>query len=162
MPVNIVPSTWTKAAAANNAGAFPALVALLAAPAGNGVIPASVEEIEVMIFGEGAANSTALARLLGWKQLGQNGLWVPKVLALLSGTLSDFVGLSGADINENQRFADAITVTSGGSDIRNATVPAETPASVIIPVLGYTLFQLQVAKGTGTNANALISPHRAA
>jgi hypothetical protein len=125
----------------------------------NGIYDVRVAEtLEILPYGIGANNDTFNMRVIGWRQIGPQAtaLWIPEILADLAVTLSNSVGVAGATIIATERFADAITVTSGNPAAVVGTTTAETPLKATISVAGYNKIEFDFdITGTTTSMNAL-------
>lgn len=148
-----------KALAANSVEtAFAAKIPTATKPAGVGVFDVLGEgTLDIQPFGAGADDSTFSMRVWGWRKTSGTDLWVPKCICTLDVVLSTAVGVAGEDALNTDRFADAITLaaTLGGMAILES-VPANTPASAVVDVSPYELYELDFDLVTATSANALV------
>lgn len=130
---------------------FTSKIPTVTEPTGNGVFLVGAETVELLPFGSGADNSTFNMRVIGWRQAG--GLWVPQILADLSCTLSQAVGIAKSYVINTERFADAITVTTGNAVVDAVT--ADTPVKAVVGVAGYKKVEFIFDLVTATGANCL-------
>lgn len=100
-------------------------------PSKRGSVP---DNVLVSFFGAGSDNDTFDVRLWGWDRIGSDPsttLWVPRILATFTCTVSQMVGIAGAKVINTDRFVDTLVV--------NAIAPqpfmpgvSETPAAEYI------------------------------
>lgn len=114
----------------------------------------------VAFFATGADNVTATARVTGWKKI--STLWVPFTLAKLDLTASAAVGVAAGDVLNTERFVDTLANT-GGSAVDSSAVllsPADNaPALAIFNTRGFQYLQIDLAKGTATDVNAIAAKY---
>jgi len=109
--------------------------------------------LEVLLFGAGADNATLGARILGWRKI--STLWVPTILADLSGTLSTSVGVASAAVLNTDRFVDTVTI-NGGINVATGYAAQNQPLVIQLDVSGYSKVELiTTTGGSATNVNAL-------
>ena len=141
-------------------------------PDGKGLVP---DKALVSFFGAGNDNDTFDARLVGWDRIGSHPtstLWVPRILASFSCTVSQMVGIAGSKVINTDRFVDTITLNAvagdpvfpdidgGGNAASGGTVQIFSPANnlmayVSVPILGCEKLQFIFDSTGATNANAL-------
>lgn len=127
-------------------------------PAGDGVIATGGETLEILPFGAGADDDTFELKVIGWRRA--DVLWVPRNICHLAVTLSTAVGLAGKYVVETDRFADAITVTTGSANVVVPTVTANSPCMAIINIEGDEKIEIVFDRtGATTSCNVLYSRH---
>jgi len=162
-------------ATSSTATSFATLISTLTEPSGDGVFSFKTvipEELMVSFFGAGADNTTFDARIVGWDKIGTTTpLWVPRILASFSCTLSAQVGVTGAALVSTDRFADTLTMnstapqakftdTDGAGAATRGTVPIFSPANDLIawakvPLCGVDKIQFDFDMTGATNGNAV-------
>lgn len=148
----------------STATVFTAPEATTTKPSGAGVLDFGGNPpvwMRVLPFGTGADNSAFDLRLVGWSLV--NSLWVPTILLQFTATLSTFVGISGGDVTDLERFADTLSDPVSGMGTSGVTChkcsPANnTPAFYLVDGMGCTLFRVDVDRDTATAGNALVGP----
>lgn len=162
----------------------PNLVTSGVTSAGDGVIPlgygGSICPYHVILipYGVGADDTTFSLTVLGWRPTTGNfgatltqPLWVPVTIAVYQATLGTASGVAGSDLPSTQKFADAITVTSGPSFINSAapnTIPpvsldwlvisaaADSIGMIVQPTFGFQFLEvIFTTGGSATSCNAL-------
>jgi hypothetical protein len=141
-------------------------------PGGRGLVP---EWLLVSFFGAGSDNNTFDSRIIGWDRIGSspnNVLWVPRILASLSCTVSAMVGVAGQQVVDTDRFVDTIVVNSvapqpfyPGVDgtpaaFYRGTIKVFSPANdlmawALVPLYGCEKIQFDFDMTGATNGNAL-------
>ena len=174
-------SRLRRAFAANStSAAFVAFVDTLTEPSGAGVhdigksglVP---DQALISFFGAGADGATFDARIVGWDRIGDDPystLWVWRVLASFSVTLSAAVGVAGsAHVAETDRWADTLALgalaeprygdvnATPASEYRGTTrifsPQNDIKAYAIVPLLGCEKLQFDLDMTGATNGNAL-------
>jgi hypothetical protein len=141
-------------------------------PGGRGLVQ---DTVLVGFFGAGADNATFDARLWGWDRIGSDPattLWVPRILASFTCTLSTMVGIAGAKIINTDRFADTLVVNAVAPQPFfpgvNATPAAEFGGSIKVfspannfmawaevPLMGCEKLQFDFDSTGSTDSNAV-------
>lgn len=74
---------------------------------------------KILVFGTDDANETGKARVIGWNRVlhtssdnSDSTLWVPFEILEVTATLGAMPGIAGTLVDENQLFADTMTVDS--------------------------------------------------
>jgi hypothetical protein len=111
--------------------------------------------VELQFFGVGANGNAATARITAWRQVSK--LWVPKPLLLLTLTGGTQTGVAATEILNTSTFA--TTIALSGSAFTSAyelVSPGDNSiASVKIDFCGAAFIQVDFAKGTWTDCNAI-------
>lgn len=154
---------WQRVRSSNStAGSFASRLPTTTAPLEEpGVLnwqPDTPRYLQLLIYGEGADNSTLDFRVLGWKILEGTTLWLPVLLFSGTATLSTVTGVAGTPIDNNQRFADTLSVTYGTNNqelfVRS---PADnsSPAHLWLYLRSFHVVEVQFAVSSATSANAV-------
>jgi len=146
----------------STATSFTAPAATATKPSGAGVLDFCSNPpswLKLLLFGTGNDNDTFDARLIGWSII--NSLWVPTILLQCSATLSAFVGVSGGDVTDSERFADTLSdpvsgMGSAGVDCQKHSPANDTPAFYLLDACGCTLFRLDIDRTGATAGNGLL------
>jgi len=150
--------TFTRLYAANvSAASITNPIPQLARPTGDGVIDASLDNVSLVFFGTVSGGSqTATARVTGWRKTGS--LWIPVPLLALSLTFGTQTGVASADVDNNQKFVTTITASTAFTTANEIISPGDnTIAEVKVDFHGCQFIQVDLAKGTCTDINALVS-----
>lgn len=122
----------------------------------------SPTKMMVSPYGTGADNSTASIRVIGWREAGDAGIWVPVLLFESAITLCAFVGLAGKTVLDTERFADTIADPAAGFGTKGQDCwivsPAnDTPAHFVVDCKGCQKLEILVKCTTATALNALVT-----
>jgi hypothetical protein len=147
---------------------------LVLRPDSAGVVP---QKVMVWPIGNGGKSNAFSMRVIGWEQaIAANAaaLWVPSILAEVSATLGNAVGVFNAAVSNAERFADTITIVSARqslfTDVSNTqsfqegTVEIISPANdtqawFVVNTYGLSRLEFQFNQTTGTpTMNALVAP----
>lgn len=159
-------SHYDKALSANNlTNAYPTTAPTGSQPTvgTNGVIdPTEVtgkawQTVQVLPFGGNNDNDQIVVRVVGWNRTKTSGLWVPRILAEVTATLSSSItGVAAHDVLNTEFFADDLTLTSGGIAVLYKGATDSLPAFFEVDINGSALISVQCKTGTaGDAANAL-------
>lgn len=140
--------------------AFTAPVATTTMPTGGGVVDMRRDPptwVRVVPFGVGADNTTFDVRVLAWTE--DLGFWLPTIIAQFSCTLSAFVGVAGATVDETHRFADTLSTpaTNLGPECVTFSPQNDTPGWYLIHAAGAQLIEVQFDMTGATSGNALVN-----
>lgn len=135
------------------------------APLEGGAMPGSAL---ILFYGEGANNATFSCRVIGWKSILVNNdptkkrLWIPVTLCEVQVTLSTVVGVAGADVDADDRFADTLALvgTSGNPNVSMEMISPQdnTIASLMVSLKGMQKLELSFdTTSSATNCNALLA-----
>jgi len=153
----------------STATSFASKVATRTEPSGDGVISLvkgndkhgkeGYDTIELMPFGGGADDETFDLRVIGWRKVNaaaaQNALWVPTTLCEASVVLCSATGVDGTAVENEDFFADAITVGKGIGVVPSVTANV-MGAVLIVSVEGYEKCEVTFDRtGSSDTANAL-------
>lgn len=118
----------------------------------------------MMPYGSGADDDTFAFRVWGWRLIGT--LYVPSLLIAGSCTISTCVGIAGATVTSDSRFADTIAI-SYPTDGENVSYQLNSPADdslaniaghVVFDLKGHRYIQVDFDRtGTTTACNALLA-----
>lgn len=133
------------------------------APDGDGVFVCTdehgrpVDFVKVVIFGVGSNDATCKVRLLGMDGT-DGGTWDGEILADLTGTLSTRTGVSGGDITDSERIADAIAVANAteGTHVATKSPGSNLQASAIVDLRGARRLKVVGNKDGATSVNCLV------
>jgi hypothetical protein len=139
-------------ATSSTATSFASKVITKTEPTGDGVHSTNcAQNMTVLLYGAGADDSTFDVKIIGWRKV--IGTWVPTNIAHLAAVLSTSVGVAGGDVVATDRFADAITATTGTATL--PTVTANSIATATVSILNYDKVEFDFDMILATNGNAL-------
>ena|SRR3990167_10756306 len=150
---------WTKALTTNSTDAsFDSLIPTVTEPVGDGVVSVATlgqteNNVIVILYGTGNADTTFSHRLTGWTHLGT--LWVPSPIIEIAATLGTAVGVSGELVANTEKFVDTITKTAGPSTAELLSPADNRIAWYMIDSLGFEKLEFGFDMTGATNANAL-------
>jgi len=155
-----------------NLTGFATIIPTVTEPTGDGVlnlvdngivVPCMVKLIPILL---GSDNDVTSMRIFGWHRCqldGKTTIWVPFILGEFVCTASAAVGIASAAVLETERFADTITPvaartrdqkiaagTSTGSTYESVSLANDTPAHILMPVVGVEKLQITSDQTTGT------------
>lgn len=128
----------------------------------------SPTKLMVVPYGTGLDNATASIRVIGWREAGDNGIWVPVLLFESAILLSAFVGLAGKTALDTERFADTIADPAAGFGTKGQDCwilsPAnDTPGHFVVDCKGCQKVEILLVRTTtasvnpATSVNALVT-----
>lgn len=161
-------TSFTRARATNDtASSFASRIPTVTEPTGTGVLNTSGADLLIVPFGVGSDNQTGSVRVIGWRAIDtkdqQNTqgrtLWIPVILAEVVATLSAAVGIAGAIIDETNRFADTLTLTTGNDDVSvDFTSPTgDVIAHIVVKGKGFEKVEVTHKVTTATSLNSLVA-----
>lgn len=145
----------------STAASFASKVPTTTAPSGAGVLSLPVTQIVPMrmaliFYGTDAGNETFKSRVIGWKLV--STLYIPVVLAEVTCTLSDAVGVADAVVINTERFVDTIALTSGypaGSSVVFSPT-GELIGHLLVDLEGFSIIEVTFdMNSSAASANAL-------
>ena len=160
----------------STATSFATLISTVTEPTGDGIwsflkVPWG---IHLSFFGAGADDTTFDARIVGWDSIGtdpQLTLWVPRIIASFSCTLSTQIGIASAKLINTDRFADTLTMNTTAPQAKftdtdsvgaatRGTIPIFSPANnviawAVVPLFGFNKIQFDFDMTGATNGNAV-------
>ena len=118
--------------------------------------------LKILPYGVGSDDNTMSVRVIGWSKAGPEAtrLWIPVVLCELACTLSTAVGVASKYVLDTDRFADAMTLTFGNTNVsvELPTQPANTIAIAKVTLVDFQKLELSFSTGaSATSCNALVS-----
>ena len=154
---------FVRARSANATDAsFPSRVPTTTEPAGAGVLDLAAlagrmpDNLLLVPFGTGNDGDAFNLRVIGWRKVA--ALWVPVLLAEIACTLSAAAGVAGAAVTDSERFADALSLTTGNANVSAEVISpgGDLVAHALIDVKGFARVELTFAVAAGaTGMNAL-------
>lgn len=95
-----------------------------------------------MFYGAGADNATFDVRLIGWDTIyaKPTTLWIPKILASFTCTLSAMVGVAGAPLVATDRIVDTITLRTDNAVSQPVTKSLDSGAVTTSSGWGVEIF----------------------
>lgn len=115
--------------------------------------------LNIMPFGVGTDGTTFSIRFIGWRQINDPTLavprlWIPQPICELSCTLSTpQLGVATSPVVATEFFCDAISVVNGIAVV--PTTAADTAARAIIDITGYQLIEATFDMTGATSGNFL-------
>lgn len=117
--------------------------------------------IRVTPFGRNANNLTLSVKVNGWNRIGQSFgskyEWQSNIICQVQGTLSDaLIGIAGFPVVASDLFCDTLALTYGIAVLYQGLADVDT-AWFEFDAGGYEYVDILFARGTATEANALVS-----
>jgi hypothetical protein len=150
---------FTVAQATNSTDAsFPSLIPTTTQPAASStrcvITWANRSSLLVMPYGVGSDNGTLKVRVTGWQKNGS--LWLPILLADVTGTMSTIVGISGQVPADTARLCDTLVLAQGIALITSSAADNASVAAFEVGIDGFDLVEITFNRnGSATSVNAL-------
>lgn len=113
----------------------------------------------IQFFGAGSNNNAGTANVYLWHKVQSTGtaLWVPTLVAALSVTLGQAVGVASTPVLDTHRFVDTITESTAYTTAKEIISQAnDGVASFKLDLCGAARVEVRFAKGAATSLNGLI------